>query len=294
MCARCGREAYARNATPYNRAVPKIHPTAVLHGEIDLADDVEIGPYCVLNGRVRLGAGCGLVANVHLQGTLVVGAGNTFYPGCAVGFAPQDKGFPFHKEGAGTVIGDGNLFREHVTIHRATRDDRPTCVGDRNYFMACSHAGHDVQVGNDCVIANNTLFAGHAEIGDRVVTGGGAGVHQFVRIGRGAMLGGLCGASKDVCPFFTLSATNYIGGFNRVGMKRGGFSSTEIDLVREMYGIIVRSRLPFSQRVARLEALAGQPLADEFIAFVKGSRRGVSTRHGRVTSSRAAGGAEGE
>jgi UDP-N-acetylglucosamine acyltransferase len=294
MCARGGREAYARNATPYNRAVPKIHPSAVLHGEIDLADDVEIGPHCVLNGRVRLGAGCGLVANVHLQGTLVAGSGNIFYPGCAIGFAPQDKGFPFHKEGAGTVIGDGNLFREHVTIHRATRDDRPTRIGDRNYFMACSHAGHDVQVGNDCVIANNTLFAGHAEIGDRVVTGGGAGVHQFVRIGRGAMLGGLCGASKDVCPFFTLSATNYIGGFNRVGMKRGGFSSTEIDLVREMYGIIVRSRLPFSQRVARLEALAGQPLADEFLAFVKGSKRGVSTRHGRVTSSRAAGGAEGE
>lgn len=276
--------------------MPKIHPTAVLHGEIELASDVEIGPYCVLNGRIKLGPGCGLVANVHLQGTLTVGAGNTFYPGCALGFAPQDKGFPVHKEGAGTLVGDGNMFREHVTIHRATREDRPTRVGDRNYFMACSHAAHDVQIGNDCIFANGTLFGGHSECGDRVVTGGGAGIHQFVRIGRGAMVSGLAGASKDVCPFFTLTAVNYIGGFNRIGMKRGGFAPAEIDLVREIYGIVVRSRLPFSRRVAELEKLAGSPLADEFIAFIKASKRGIAARHGRVTSARsgAGAGAEGE
>jgi UDP-N-acetylglucosamine acyltransferase len=266
--------------------VPKIHSTAVLSGEIQLADDVEIGPYCVLQGRIDLGAGTVLTQNVHLNGPLVMGSGNVCYPGVAIGFAPQDKSFHPAKEGAGTVIGDNNTFREHVTIHRATRDDRPTRVGHRNFWMACSHAGHDVQVADDCVFANNTLFGGHAEIASRVVTGGGAGVHQFVRIGRGAMLGGLSGASKDVCPFFTLTATNYIGGFNRIGMRRGGATTEEIDLVRTMYGILVRSRKIYADRVRELESLAGHPLADEFIAFVRSSKRGVIGRHGRVTAAR--------
>lgn len=276
--------------------MPKIHPTAVLEGDIRLADDVEIGPYCVLRGSISIGAGSVLVQAVHLQGPLEIGAGNAFYPGVAIGFAPQDKGFRHDKPGTGTAIGDGNTFREHVTIHRATREDRPTRVGDRNFWMACSHAGHDAQVGSDCVFANNTLLAGHAEVADKVITGGGAGVHQFVRVGRGSMIGGLVGVSKDLCPFFTATATNYVGGFNRIGMRRGGATPAEIDLVRTMYAILVRSRAPFSTRVAELEKLAGSPLADEFIAFVKSSKRGISTRHGRVTSSRGmtAGSTEGE
>jgi UDP-N-acetylglucosamine acyltransferase len=267
-------------------AVPKIHPTAVLEGDITLADDVEIGPYCVLRGRISLGAGTVLVQNVHLQGPLEMGAGNACYPGVAIGFAPQDKGFHHAKDGAGTVIGDGNTFRENTTIHRATREDRPTRVGHRNFWMAGSHAGHDVQVGSDCVFANGTLFGGHAEVADRVVTGGSAAAHQFARIGRGAMIGGLTGVSKDVCPFFTVTNTNYVGSYNRIGMRRGGASPADIDLVREIYGILVRSRKPYSQRVRALEALAGSPIADEFIAFVKSSKRGIMTRHGRETTSR--------
>ncbi len=216
-----------------------------------------------------------------------MGSGNVCYPGCCLGFAPQDLKYPHAREGGGTVIGEGNTFREGVTIHRATRDDRPTRVGSRNYWMATSHAGHDVQVGDDCVIGNNTLFGGHAEIGDRVVTGGGAGVHQFTRIGRGAMLGGLCGASKDVCPFFMLTATNYIGGFNRIGMRRAGASASDMELARELYGLLVRSRRAMSARIEAILPFAGSALADEFIAFVRGSTRGICTRHGRVTSARA-------
>lgn len=266
--------------------MPKIHPTAILDGDITLADDVEIGPYCVLRGRISLGAGCVLVQSVHLQGPLSMGAGNAVYPGASIGFAPQDKGFHHSKDGAGTVIGDGNTFRENITIHRATREDRPTRVGDRNFWMANAHAGHDVQVGDDCVFANSTLFGGHAEIANRVVTGGGAAVHQFARVGRGAMLGGLAGVSKDVCPFFTVSNTNYVGSYNRIGMRRGGMAQADIEVVREIYGILVRSGRPYSERLHRIEALAGNAIADEFIAFIKGSKRGVMTRHGRATSSR--------
>lgn len=274
--------------------MPKIHPTAILDGDITLADDVEIGPYCVLRGKIALGAGCVLVQNVHLQGPLSMGAGNACYPGVAIGFAPQDKSFHHAKDGAGTVIGDGNSFREGVTIHRATRDDRPTRIGNRNFWMANAHAGHDVQVGSDCVFANATLFGGHAEVADRVVTGGSAAVHQFARIGRGAMVSGLAGVSKDVCPFFTVSNTNYVGSYNRIGMRRGGFAQSDIDMVRDIYGLVVRSRKPYSDRVRAVEALAGHPVADEFIAFIKSSKRGVMTRHGRETSSRSGGGASDE
>ena len=274
--------------------MPKIHPTAILDGDITLADDVEIGPSCILRGRVSIGAGTVLVQAVHLQGPLEMGAGNACYPGVAIGFAPQDKSFHHAKDGAGTVVGDGNTFRENTTIHRATRDDRPTRVGSRNFWMANAHAGHDVQVGDDCVFANNTMFGGHAEVASRVVTGGAAAVHQFARVGRGAMISGLAGVSKDVCPFFTVSNTNYVGSYNRIGMRRGGFAQPDIDMVREIYGLLVRSRRPYSARVRSIEALAGHPVADEFIAFIKSSKRGVMTRHGRATSARASGAADDE
>ena len=274
--------------------MPKIHPTAILDGDIALADDVEIGPSCILRGRISIGAGTVLVQAVHLQGPLEMGAANACYPGVAIGFAPQDKGFHHAKDGAGTVVGDGNTFRENTTIHRATRDDRPTRVGSRNYWMANAHAGHDVQVGDDCVFANNTMFGGHADVASRVVTGGAAAVHQFARIGRGAMISGLAGVSKDVCPFFTVSNTNYVGSYNRIGMRRGGFAQPDIDMVREIYGLLVRSRRPYSERVRSIEALAGHPVADEFIAFIKSSKRGVMTRHGRATSARASGAADDE
>jgi len=286
---RCG--AYAAQRIPYNRAVPKIHPTAVLDGDIQLADDVEIGPLCVLRGRISIGAGTALIQGVHLEGPLLLGASNTLYPGAAIGFAPQDRGFARTKDCAGTIVGDGNVFREHTTVHRATRDDRPTRVGDRNYFMACAHVGHDVQVGNDCTFANATLLGGHAEVSDRVVTGGGSAVHQFCRVGRSAMIGGVVGMTKDVCPFFTASAFNYIGGFNRVGMRRAGIPQPDIEMTRTIYGILVKSREIYSARVARVAEFAGHPIADEFLAFIKASKRGIATRHGRVTSARDTGGA---
>lgn len=292
------KRAHARRVrlggVPYNRRVAHVHPSAVLTGDIELAPDAIVGPNCTLAGRIRLGSGTVLIAGVHLHGPLTMGARNVCYPGVAIGFAPQDLRFDASKDGAGTVIGDGNTFREGTSIHRATRDDRPTRVGDSNYLMANSHLAHDVQLASHCILANDTLLAGHVEMADRVVTGGGAGVHQFVRVGRGAMLGGLCGASKDVCPFFTLTATNYIGGYNRIGMRRGGASAEDVDMVKTIYGLLVRDRRPYSARIAALEALAGHPVADEFIAFARASKRGLTTRHGRATSARSGGALGGE
>ncbi|MBL9147815.1 MAG: acyl-ACP--UDP-N-acetylglucosamine O-acyltransferase [Phycisphaerae bacterium] len=261
--------------------MPHVHPTAVLTGDVQLADDAVVGPYCVLAGKIRIGPGTTLVSHVHLHGPLWLGAGNTCYPGTCLGFAGQDLKFDASREAAGLVIGDRNVFREHVTIHRATRDDRPTTIGHRNYWMAGSHAGHDVQFGSDCIIGNNTMFGGHAQIADRVVFGGAAAVHQFTRIGRGCMVSGECGTSLDLCPFFTLTDINLAGSLNIVGMRRSGMTSEEITLVRWCYRTICRAGTTMKSALAALRERADQPLVQEYIAFLESAKRPIARRRGR-------------
>lgn len=258
-----------------------IHPTAILSGDVQLADDVVIGPGCTLAGRIRIGPGTTLVSNAHLHGPLWVGERNVFYPGSCIGFAPQDLKFDPASEGAGTVIGDRNTFRENVTIHRATRE-RPTTIGNGNYLMAGSHAAHDVRVADDCILANGTLLGGFVEVGNRVVFGGSAAVHQFVRIGRGSMLSGLVGTGLDLCPFFTLFGIHQVGGVNIVGMRRAGHPRAEIDAVRWCFKVLVRSGLPPKTAVERLEERGDEPIVREMIDFVRSSKRGICTGRGRA------------
>jgi UDP-N-acetylglucosamine acyltransferase len=191
--------------------VPGIHSTAIVEGEVDLADDATIGPYCVIAGDVKLGPGTRLLGHVSLQGPIVFGARNTVYPFSALGFAPQHLDWDPARPGAGLVIGDDNQIRESVTISRAASDDEPTSVGHRNYWMASSHAGHDCRIGNDCVIANGVLLAGSVTLGDGVVIGGNTAIHQHCRVGRGALLSGTMGLNKDLAPFFTLTGGNIAG-----------------------------------------------------------------------------------
>ncbi|MGA1633162.1 MAG: acyl-ACP--UDP-N-acetylglucosamine O-acyltransferase, partial [Phycisphaerales bacterium] len=138
--------------------MPKVHGTAILEGEIELADDVEIGPGCILTGPIRIGAGTRMMARATLQGPLVIGEGNLIWPGVCLGMAPQSARFDPFEPGPGVVVGDHNSFREQVTIHRATHATDPTRIGNRNYFMVGSHAGHDVVVGNGCTFANGSLL----------------------------------------------------------------------------------------------------------------------------------------
>lgn len=266
--------------------MPKVHPTAILDGEVELADDVEIGPWCLLSGSVRLGPGCRLMARVTLQGPLVVGANNRFWPNTCIGTAPQSARFdPFHA-GPGTVIGEGNSFREHVTIHRATHESDPTRIGDRNYFMAGSHAGHDVQVGNNCTLANGSLLGGHAILEDGVLTGGNSAVHQFCRVGTGAMISGCAAVSLDLMPHFTVSAINFAGSINMVGLRRRKFSLEQIATVRWVYKTFCRAGLSVRVATDRLRSRAGDPVIDQYIEFVDRSTRGLVTRHGREAAER--------
>ena len=255
--------------------MPEIHPTAILDRDVELADDVVIGPQCVIRGRVRIGVGTQLLGHVYLQGPLELGARNRLWPFVALGFAPQHLGWDPDRPGAGLAIGDENIFRESVTISRAASDDVPTRVGSRNYFMVNSHAGHDCEIGNGCVIANGTLLAGSVRLGDGVVTGGNVAVHQFCQVGRGALLCGTFGLNKDLPPFFMLTGGNTAGSINLVGMRRSGMPHEQIDDVRWVYKTLYRRGLSLPRALEQLEERASRPIVAEYLAFVRGSKRGL-------------------
>jgi UDP-N-acetylglucosamine acyltransferase len=228
----------------------------------------------VIEGPVKIGAGTRLLHRVTLEGPLTVGADNTFYPNACVGLPPQDLKFDPSTPGAGTAIGDGNTFREGVTIHRAT-SDTATTIGDRNYFMANSHVGHDGRVDNDCTLVNGALLAGHVHLNDRVTIGGNGAVHQFVRLGRLVMISGTCGMAQDVPPFCVLFRTGFVGALNRVGLMRAGYGE-HVNALKEAFKILYRSnQLPKKAAEQVERELGDDPLCLEMARFVLESKRGI-------------------
>ncbi len=259
-----------------------VHPTAILDGEIDLGDDVEIGPHCVLAGRVTIGPGTRLIGHVYLNGPLEIGSNNVIYPFSCLGYAPQHPKYDPKQPGHGLMIGSGNTIREHVTIHRAFTDEGPTTIGDNNLFMAASHAGHDCRIANDCVIANNTLLAGHVVVEDAVNVGGAAMVHQFCRLGRGAMIAGGMGTGGDVPPFFMVTGINICGSVNLVGVRRSGLSSDDIEDVRWVYRTLYREGRTTKSALEVLRQRCDRPLIAEYVRFIESSQRGICPGRGRT------------
>ncbi|MCA9290313.1 MAG: acyl-ACP--UDP-N-acetylglucosamine O-acyltransferase [Phycisphaerales bacterium] len=255
--------------------MPTIHPSTLVSGEVDLADDVVIGPSCVLDGPIRIGPGTRLIGHVYLQGPLTLGAANVVYPFSTIGFAPQSVSYDPQKPGRGTVIGDRNTFRESVTIHRAMTDDGPTRIGNDNLLMVNAHVGHDGCIGDRCVFANCACTGGHVTIEDRVTIGGMTAIHQFVRIGHGAMLSGAVGLTMDLPPHFMLTGINVAGSINLIGLRRGGASREEIDDVRWVYRTLYRSGLTMPQALVCLRERAGRPKVAEYIRFMEVSKRGI-------------------
>jgi len=258
-----------------------VHSTAILDGEVELGESVQIGPGCVLTGRIKIGAHTRLMGQNFLEGPLDIGAGNVLYPGAHLGFPPQSLRYDHQEPGCGLVLGDRNVLREGVTMHRAMTSEGPTTIGNANYFMVNSHVGHDCRIGHHCVFANGTLIAGHVTVQDRVITGGNAAVHQFVRVGRGSMISGMIGIGKDLLPWFTATGINYVGGLNIVGLRRSGATHEEIDQIRHVYRIVCRSKLTPAAMLESLRERAGAPLIDECITFMEGTQRGILTARGR-------------
>jgi UDP-N-acetylglucosamine acyltransferase len=252
----------------------RIHPTALIAPEADLGDGVEVGPYVVIEGEVRVGPGCVLRPGVHLIGPLTMGCHNTVYTGAVLGERPQH--LKYAGEATDLVIGDHNIIREHVTIHRGTSHSRETRIGSHNFLMANCHVAHDCKIGNHCILANGALLAGHCTLEDSVYLSGNCAIHQFVRVGRLALLSGVSVSTKDIPPFIIQQRFNCVGGVNVVGMRRAGIPHAHIDAVRRAFHLLYRGQGVISASLAEIERELGQ-FAEiaEFVAFIRSSTRGI-------------------
>jgi UDP-N-acetylglucosamine acyltransferase len=261
---------------------PKIHPSAVAGRGVELAPGVEIGPFCLLDGRIRIGPRTRLIGHVTVLGDTEIGAENVLHPNVVIGDEPQDLGYT---GGPRRVrIGDRNIFREGVTIHRGSEHGEVTIVGDGNFFMQNAHAAHDCRIGNSTIIAGGALLAGWVEVGDRALVSGNCVVHQYVRIGRLAMMRGLSRTSRDVPPFCLMDLTHTLRGINVVGLRRAGVSVGAIQALRRAFAVLFGQHRNLKAALEELEADGPPkfPEVAELVAFIRSSKRGVAfgPRHG--------------
>ncbi len=255
-----------------------IHPTALIHPRAQVDSLVEVGPFCVIDEHVTLGEGCRLEAGARVTGHTVIGRGNKFHSGCVIGDGPQDlkhKGGPTR-----LVIGDNNVFREHVTAHCSNKLEEDTRIGSNNYFMAGSHVGHNCAVGDFVILANGAMLGGHVTVGDRVFISGNCLVHQFVRVGTLAIMQGGSGVSQDLPPYTIATGDNHICGLNIVGLRRAGFTAEQRLELKKLYHFLFLGGRNLREAAAQARADFSNPASQVLIEFVLASRRGVC-RHGR-------------
>jgi len=264
--------------------MPTIHPTAHVDPECCLADDVEIGPLCVLTGPCRLDAGVRLLSHVTLRGPVHLHPGVTVYPHAALGYPPQDLKVTPEDPTAGVVVHERSVIRENAVVHAASNTETPTTIGPRNFLMATSHVGHDCLTGADCILVTYAGLSGHVTLGDNVVVSGQAGVHQHCHIGRLAFLSGGVQVSTDVPPFCTVNERNRLGSVNLVGMRRAGIAREDITRTRRFFREALAPSVPTAEMLARLDAALAEsdcpPLA-ELRAFIANAKRGVCPGAGR-------------
>jgi UDP-N-acetylglucosamine acyltransferase len=254
---------------------PRIHPTALVSEQVELASNVVIGPYAVVDGPVRLGPDCVIKPHACVMGPLTMGRGNVVYPGAVLGERPQH--LRYNDEPTTLEIGDFNIFRENVTVHRGTTHAMRTVIGDHNFFMVNSHVGHDCVIGSRCILTNGALVGGHCVLSDNVYLSGNSAVHQFVRIGRLALLSGCSATTKDIPPFVIQQYIDTVVGINVVGMRRAGMTHLQINAVREAFKILFREGQTLPAAVARLERELGEVDAvQEIVAFLRKCPKGIN------------------
>ncbi|MGE4371819.1 MAG: acyl-ACP--UDP-N-acetylglucosamine O-acyltransferase [Xanthobacter sp.] len=252
----------------------KIDPTARVENMTGLADDVEIGPYCIVGPHVVLGEGVRLHAHVNIQGDTTIGAGTEIYPFASLGTPPQS----IHYKGERTrlIVGEKCHIREHVTANIGTASGRgETRIGNGVMMMVGAHVGHDCIVGDQVMFANNATLAGHVVVGDYTFLGGLCAVHQFTRIGPQCMISGLTGVREDVIPFGNvLGQAGKLVGLNVIGMKRRGYSRTQIHAARAVYRELFFGEGTFDSRLEKVrEEVETSPFAAAVVAFVDEDRK---------------------
>ncbi|MDP8252925.1 MAG: acyl-ACP--UDP-N-acetylglucosamine O-acyltransferase [Candidatus Kaelpia aquatica] len=250
-----------------------IDKTALVDSGAKIGENVEIGPYSIVEENVEIGAGTQILPFCHIKGSTKIGRNNIIHTGSIIGERPQMLGL--RKQLGHLLIGDDNIIREYVTINTSTEEDNQTEIGSNNYLMSFSHIAHDCRLKNNITISNGALLAGHVEIEDNVTISANTAIHQFVRIGHLAMIGGLSRVTKDVPPFMMLIGNSKIFGINTVGLKRAGFSAAEINEVKKAYTVIYRKKLPLNKIIDELKK-TDTAKTKEMVTFIENSKRGIS------------------
>ena len=271
---------------------PGIHPTAIVDSTAEIDPDAEIGPFCCIGAGVRIGSGTVLNARVDIVKNTTLGANCHVHSGAVIGGAPQD--YKFGDEQSYVIIGDNNILREYVTIHRATGEGNVTRIGDHNMIMAYTHIGHNCDIGNHVTIASYVGVGGHVTIEDYATFGGICGVHQKTRIGTLAMVGGMSGVIQDVPPYMLLTGRPArVIGVNIHGLRRQGVPSKVRSEMNDACRFLYRSNLNQSQALEAIaDNLPSSPQLEHLMNFIRASRGGVKGR-GNDVSSNGAGASDG-
>jgi UDP-N-acetylglucosamine acyltransferase len=252
-----------------------IHPTAVIDPRAAIHPAADIGPFVVIDGPVRVGARTRVLAHATLTGWTEIGEDNVIHMCAVIGNLPQDLAY----DGTESYvrIGDRNVIREHTQIHRGTQAGSATVIGDDNFLMSMAHVGHNCRVGNSVIMATGAVLGGHVEVADQVFVSGNCVVHQFVRIGRLALLRGLSRTSRDVPPFCIMDYTHTVRAINRVGLRRAGFSSEQIRPLQTAFSRLFRRSTNLRKAIDELERDPCTPEVRYLIDFIRASKRGVCT-----------------
>ncbi|MBU1147208.1 MAG: acyl-ACP--UDP-N-acetylglucosamine O-acyltransferase [Candidatus Omnitrophica bacterium] len=252
-----------------------IHPTAIIDKKAKLADDVKVGPYAIVGPSVEIGSRTAIGGHAIVKGNTTIGKGCSIFTGAVIGSPPQDLKYKGAK--SFLKIGNNNIIREYVTMNPSTDEGGVTSIGDGNLFMAYSHVAHDCKIGSDCVIANSGTLAGHVTLEDKVVIGGLTAIHQFVRIGKMAIIGGCSKVVQDVPPFSTCDghpARVYV--LNLVGLRRSDVSKDAQASLKKAFKILFHSGLTFKTGAERVkQEMPGCEEVQYLLDFIKGSKRGM-------------------
>jgi UDP-N-acetylglucosamine acyltransferase len=270
----CSREKEQVPFAPRMNSAKCIDSTASISRQATIALDVRIGPYAVIEADVEIGEGCEIAAHAVIKPFTRIGARNRVFEHAVLGGEPQDV--KFKGESSDLVIGDDNLIREFCTLHRACGEGEVTRIGSRNFFMVGVHVAHNCVIGDDNIFTNGAALAGHIEVEDHVFLSNDVGAHQFVRMGRYAMVGGKSKIVQDVLPFFITDGNPpRVRGINSVGLRRAGFSSESRQALKEAYRILFRSGMPLDQSLRELGQVEDENVA-HLLNFIRGSKRGFT------------------
>ncbi|MDR1827201.1 MAG: acyl-ACP--UDP-N-acetylglucosamine O-acyltransferase [Methylobacteriaceae bacterium] len=256
-----------------------VHPTAVIESGAQIGNDVVIGPFCVIGPEVVLGDGCELKSHVVVAGRTTIGARTRIFPFASIGHEPQD--LKFKGEKTTLAIGSECILREGVTISPGTEGGgMETVIGNRCAFLANSHVGHDCRVGDNVILSNNVMLAGHVTVGNFVIMGGGSAVIQFTRVGSHAFLGGMSGIERDLIPYgMAIGVRGHLAGLNIVGLQRRGFSREDIYALRNAYDMLFADKGTLKERVEEVtKSFPDNGPIREILTFIQeGGKRSLLT-----------------